>query len=143
MTATKVCCSCNSQKLLSNFGKAVKSKDGFNSHCLVCRRLKNTPLVFAMRQKQHAELSKYACCACGFEHKNAKEVHHLSQKYKRYGRSQDIRYNLEDIKMGYAIVLCPTCHVLFHAAHGGKNKPFPLYTIEQTIEIIMKERNPE
>lgn len=137
---TKHCKKCGDIKPLECFNKTIKSRDGYASSCKVCIQERNTELVRKYRKIFSDRLREFPCAACGFDHVNAKEVHHLNSKYKRYGRSQDIRYNLEDIDKGYAIVLCPTCHVLFHAAHGGKNQPFPEYSKEETILIILKER---
>lgn len=138
--ATKTCYTCEVDKDLSEYNKHDKYKSGYNNHCRSCVKLKNNDKMAALREKSYSFLDQYACCACGFNHRSAKEVHHLSSEYKRYGRSQDVRYNVEDLLMGNAVVLCPTCHSLFHGAHGGKNQPFPLYTKEETIEIINKER---
>lgn len=136
----KECYTCKESKPLSDFGKHNKYKSGLNNHCFKCNAKRKLPDSQRSRGKAKNLLDPLGCAACDFNHENAKEVHHLSSDYKRFGRSQDIKYNVEDINLGYAIVLCPNCHSLFHGAHGGKNKKFPLYTKEQTIEIIKNER---
>ena len=136
-----VCYTCKELKDINCFNKHNKYRSGHNNHCRDCVNLKIKNSISDMRDKQYLELSKYKCCACGFDNKYAKEVHHLATSYKRYGRSQDIRYNLQDVSLGTAVVLCSTCHSIFHGIHGGKNKKFPEYTKQETIDLIMNERN--
>jgi hypothetical protein len=106
-------------------------------------KVSNSRSQKVIRDRNQAIIDKQGCIACGFNHPRAKEVHHLAPEFKRFGRSQELKYNLQDIEMGNAVVLCPTCHSLFHGAHGGKNQPFPLYTPEETVAVILKERNPK
>lgn len=91
-------------------------------------------------QEQKKTLSSIGCLACGETNYACLEVHHRSTAYKRFGRSQGISYNIEDINLGTAVVLCANCHNIFHASFGGKNRPFPEVSPEETKKIILQFR---
>jgi hypothetical protein len=95
--------------------------------------------------KRRAKLKQYildlGCAVCNNHHPGVLEVHHLSSSYKRYKRSQDLMYNVEDLKEGKAIVLCANCHNIFHYHFGGKNSKFPDQSRQSTIDVINLELN--
>ena len=84
-------------------------------------------------------ITAFGCQSCGETHKGVLEVHHLAQEYKRFGRSQDMMYNLQDIRDNKAVVLCSNCHNKFHWHFGGKNQPFGTHTLESVLEVIKIE----
>lgn len=135
-----ICYTCKLEKPTSDFNRHDKYKSGYSNHCRLCTKINGAIASAKRRDKLMLEIREYPCCACGFKHQYSLEIHHLATEYKRYGKSQDVLYNLEDLKMGTAIPLCANCHVIFHGSHGGKNAKFPLYTKEETIMIINNER---
>lgn len=139
--ATLVCKKCKQEKDINSFGLRKRNTFGRDRCCRDCVRVANTEAVAKMREVRAKELAQYPCAACGYNNPYAKEVHHLASSYKRFGKSQDIRYNLEDIYNKQAIALCSNCHSIFHGIHGGKNKPFPLYTEEETVSLIRAARS--
>jgi len=84
-------------------------------------------------------ITKFGCESCGEMHKGVLEVHHLASEYKRFKRSQDMMYNLQDLQAGKAVVLCSNCHNKFHWHFGGKRMPFGEHTIESVLNIINLE----
>jgi len=101
--------------------------------------------VDALRHEKAMEerrdyLRSIGCACCEEVHPSALEVHHLSSEYKRYGRSQGWTPNKEDLEDGLAVVLCASCHNIFHGHFGGKNAPFPTQTIESVQNIVQLER---
>lgn len=89
-------------------------------------------------------MRKLGCQACGFNHPDAIEVHHITKGSKRYSsegkRTQGLFYNERDLDAGKAITLCANCHLLFHSHFGGRHADFPDQTKESTIAIIMAKR---
>jgi hypothetical protein len=103
------------------------------------KQQKNSVSQRKRRTKLKQVIIDMGCAVCSEEHPGVLEVHHLAQEYKRYGRSQDLMYNIQDLNDKKAIVLCSNCHNKFHWHFGGKNQPFGIHTIQSVIDIINKE----
>lgn len=131
----KHCYVCNITKDITAFGKHKRCKDGHRNFCLECASASNKNY----NSKYHSAYKDYlklnGCVVCKNNHPDVLEVHHYATEYKRYGRSQSRVHNLDDLLSNKAVILCANCHSLFHAIHGGKTQPFPLYSKE---EMIMK-----
>jgi hypothetical protein len=107
------------------------------------KRLKNGISQATRRSKLKKYISDIGCLSCKEHHPGLLEVHHLSKEAKRYKRSQDLMYNVQDIKAGTAVVLCANCHSLFHYHFGGKISPFPDQTVESVLKVVNLERSLE
>ena len=127
---------CNGCGISMKIGKKKRA----TGLCVDCCQKRYTIEIRVKRQALKKSISDIGCLVCDEDHYACLEVHHLHSKYKRFGRSQDIVYNIEDIEMGHAVVLCANCHNLFHASFGGKNKAFPEMTKEETIVQILNFR---
>lgn len=109
--------------------------------CIDCKRVYDKEYSERTLKKYKEYITSLGCFCCGFSHPSALDVHHLSREYKRYGRSQSFVANLQDLADKKAILLCSNCHSIFHGIFGGRIYPFPLFTVEETIDTIKKERN--
>jgi hypothetical protein len=128
----RYCSSCK-VRLELNQGKA--------GYCKPCKSEYDKQRKEVLKKQYHDYLSGIGCEACGEKHPHCLEVHHLFKGAKRYKRgSQSACYNVEDLEMGTAIVLCSCCHSIFHGYFGGKNMSFPDQTKESTVEIINNSR---
>lgn len=134
-----ICSICKEDKDDSEFS-LNKKKNTKVSYCKPCRAAYDIEYNLKEKEAYKQWISDIGCEACGFNHADALEVHHFSQEYKRFGRSQDKRYNVQDVGLNYAIVLCANCHNIFHGFHGGKNAPFPLYNKLQTVNIVRRAK---
>lgn len=130
--ATRYCQGCKEE-----LGKHKGKKTGL---CYTCYQKEYARNKTKVRQEQKRFLSNIGCAVCGESHYSCLEVHHFSKAYKRFGRSQNMEYNLDDLSKDKAVVLCANCHNLFHGFFGGKSLPFPELTKEQTIETILHFR---
>ena len=108
--------------------------------CKPCRAAVDSQRFERQMEERKNYLRFVGCCCCPEAHPSALEVHHLASEYKRYGRSQSWKYNKEDLEDGLAVVLCASCHNIFHGHFGGKNAPFPTQTKESVQEIVQLER---
>ncbi len=131
--AERVCTRC--EEVYEGYGNSVR--------CAPCRPLHANQQARESRQAFGRTLHELGCSACAEDHPFALEVHHLCKGAKRFGssRGQDHTYNLQDLESGAAIVLCCSCHSIFHRHFGGKAVDFPDQTTESTVAIIALERN--
>ena len=137
----KVCSKCKIEKEEHLFDKSSLHKGGLYSSCKECNKLRHKK-KFATHIKAYKKtISEIGCTVCGGNHPHTLEVHHLHKSFKRFNRSQNHVYNLEDLEAGTAIILCANCHSIFHGHFGGKNAPFPEQTIESVCEIVNTELN--
>lgn len=137
----KRCSKCEKVLHNSSFSVVGGKFRYLRSDCKACRA------EFTMHKKRDADRAlkdwvvAQGCCVCGANHPAVLEVHHLHSSYKRFGRSQSMLYNVEDVKDGLAVVLCANDHNLFHGHFGGKNASFPPQTKEDVISICNFERS--
>lgn len=117
-------------------------EDGRSWRCRGCKSLYDRKRKVEKREDYHNYLSDMGCSCCLDKHPHALEVHHLCKGSKRFkgSRSQSSDYNIKDIESGIAIILCATCHLMFHQHFGGRASNFPDQTKESTIMIIKKSR---
>lgn len=112
------------------------NKKGSVSACKSCKSEYDKKRKAKLKEEYYQYLSKIGCLCCEEAHPFALEVHHLDSDYKRYGRSQGSVANRQDLENGLAVVLCASCHNIFHGHFGGKNQPFPTQTKESVREIV-------
>jgi hypothetical protein len=106
-------------------------------------RIKNGVSQKNRRTKLKQVILDLGCYVCKENHPGTLEVHHLTKEAKRFKRSQDLMYNVQDVQANTAIVLCANCHSIFHSHFGGKNSPFPAQTKESVFKIVNLERSIE
>lgn len=110
---------------------------GINAHkCKQCKTVYDKVYAANALRKYKDYISKQGCLVCGFNHPDALDTHHLASEYKRYGRSQSHQANVQDLESNKAVLLCCNCHSIFHGVFGGRIKPFPLLTADETKEVI-------
>ena len=136
----KQCNVCLEVKEDTEFHKVGSKTDMLRPDCNVCRNEFNKQKYYVKALKQKEQLAKLGCCVCGISRHEVLEVHHLHATYKRYGRSQSLTANLQDINSDKAVVLCANDHNLFHSHFGGKNAPFPPQTKQSVVDICLLER---
>lgn len=136
----KQCSVCLEIKEDTEFHKVGVTKPRLRPECNLCRNEFNRQKYLLKTLKQKEKLSKLGCCVCGISRHEVLEVHHLHSTYKRFGRSQSLTFNLQDVDSGKAVVLCSNDHSLFHSHFGGKNAPFPPQTKQSVIDICVLER---
>lgn len=94
------------------------------------------------REALGALKQKTGCECCDEVNVKCLQVHHLSSEQKWEGRKcASVKNHKKDYDDGLAIILCASCHLLFHNHFGGANKEFPPQTKESVIKIINLERH--
>lgn len=121
----KRCPSCKLEKLLKEFSKAKKSKDGRQGWCKLCvkensKDWRNKPKQRVLETKINAIKFKFGCILCQYEFPPAcLAFHHLdpSQKYMEIARMLSRRkdWDLIMAEMDKCICICGNCHGKVHA----------------------------
>lgn len=127
----KICIKCSIPKIIDDFGKLSKNKDGLNNICKICKRLydnehhknRNFDKKNDKYQKQvirlktikkfvYDYLSKKECIICSEKRIPALDFHHLNDK--NFNVSDGIKngYSLDKIKkeIEKCNILCANCH---------------------------------
>lgn len=131
---SKVCTGCGEDKDFALFNKNAKKKDGLQTWCRDCTKLKNnaTYLSSESHRKRIKEnnartvsenkdfvrmLKSSGCLCCSENDPVALDFHHLDEKTKDGNVSDLFRYGKKKLmrEIEKCVILCANCHRKVHA----------------------------
>ena len=133
---SKLCITCKNTKSDAEFYRDLASKDGLQSACKECGKLRARKSYrdSPERQKRFAEFSKQSkreclvfidsikrenkCAICDENHESCLDFHHIDPTIKegsvsRLAGKKNRKLVVEEIKK--CVILCSNCHRKFHA----------------------------
>lgn len=129
----KVCCTCKQEKLLTDFRKDARKRDGVQSSCKVCARAYHSSAYVqrygddakAHTRKRYNAAKEYVdtykathpCEICGESEVVCLDFHHLDPAQKDFGISAGLNRKMDFIKseIDKCMVVCKNCHAKVHA----------------------------